>query len=85
MPILLPLLPYRRAYHRGLLRDYRALLGGGLAGSDLTDEIAELQRHGYIIQRGRRIKLKLGGPREGFFVSAFPLSGSDFLYLDRDV
>jgi hypothetical protein len=47
MTVLLLLLPNGRAYHGRFLGDDRPFLRGGLAGADLPNEIAELERHVY--------------------------------------
>ena len=46
MPILLLLLPDGRTNHGTLLGDDGTFFGGGFAGADLPDEIAEFERHG---------------------------------------
>lgn len=48
MPILLLLLPDGRTNHGTLLGDDGTFFGGGFAGADLPDEIAEFERHGIV-------------------------------------
>jgi hypothetical protein len=52
MTVLFLLLPDGRAYHGRFLGDDRPFLRGGLAGANLPDEIAELERHIILYSRG---------------------------------